>query len=165
MIILLVNMSEDVTNIISSQLEQCGHQVAIASNHQEAFQMLQKHKIQITISDCIASDLNDLKHFKIQCSTEIEHYVYLMALLDQSQNQDAITHSNADVDSFLYTSDDINTLREKIMSAQDVIARENKLAQDSQAQNEISVLFSHFESELTGSEIMFDELDEIVLSS
>lgn len=167
--ILLVNTSEELTATLSSQLEKCGQQVAIANNEIEALQMLHNHKIQIAIIDCTKSSLANPQLSNKVCSAQVEHYVYLLAVIEQSQNKNIKNNVRSDVNSILYEPVYQESLRKKIKSAEKVITLENQMSeknlQTKQTQHIIEDTFAQFAAELSDADILIDDLEEIILSS
>ena len=127
--ILLVDNAEDVRNLITSQLEKWGHQVAVANNGDEARRMVRKHKIQLVISDWMRSETEGLKLCYELCSSELEHYVYFIVLSDKTQNQYVAEGLSAGADDFIYQPFNCKILKSKISSAKKVIKMKNQLTQ------------------------------------
>lgn len=167
--ILLVDNAEDVRELISSQLERWGHQVAIANNNAEALQMVRKHNIQLVISDWIMSESDGLELCYELCSSELKQYVYLIVLSEKSQKQYVTESMSAGADDYIYKPIKSQTLEAKIKSAERVIEMENQLNQKNrlvhQAHEAMKDSFSKLEQELADTQDLLGDAEFIVLSS
>ena len=148
MTILLVNTQEDITNRLTSWLEQWGNQVALAETDNQALQMLRKHNIQLLIKDWTTSAINHAQPGKIHSLNN--HYIHSIAIIDESLNSNTITEITAEADSVLHKPLDSAILRTHILSAKKTIAIKNQpQEQDAQSQHpnnqtkEISAQFSN----------------------
>ncbi|MCH9699212.1 MAG: response regulator [Gammaproteobacteria bacterium] len=167
--ILLVNTPEKLTEALSATLKDWGFQPLVADDDFQALQLLCKQNIQLIIKDWNTSENDDEQLCKNMCKTQFKSFTYIIALLNKSQDKKAFFGDSGLADNFLYKPFDKASLKKKIDAAKTIIETESKTSEQIQrttkAHGAIKDAYSRLESEVLGSQLEFNDLEEIVLSS
>lgn len=167
--ILLVNTPEKLTQALSDTLKEWGFQPLVADDDFQALQLLCKQNIQLIIKDWNASEIDDEQLCKHMCKTEFKRFTYIIALLNKTQDKKAFFGDSGLADNFLYKPFDKVSLKKRIDAATKIIETESKTSEQIQrstkAHSAIKDAYSKLESEVLGSQLEINDLEEIVLSS
>ena len=125
--ILVVDDARDMQLILRRILTLLGHHVQLASNGQEAWDLLQNQTFQVVISDWLMPVMDGPTLCRKIRAATFEHYVYIILLTGMSSKQSLIQGMDAGADDFATKPIVREELEVRLRAAQRVLALESTL--------------------------------------
>ena len=125
--ILVVDDARDMQLILRRILTLLGHHVQLASNGQEAWELLQQQPFQVVISDWLMPVMDGPTLCRKIRSATFEHYIYIILLTGMSSKQSLIQGMDAGADDFATKPIVREELEVRLRAAQRVLALETTL--------------------------------------
>jgi serine/threonine protein kinase/serine phosphatase RsbU (regulator of sigma subunit) len=86
---------------LQSDLEKWGHEVTAAADGEQAWELFNKHKFAIVITDWMMPKLDGLELVKMIRAAECSDYVYIIMLTAKAEKHDTVAGMGAGADDFL----------------------------------------------------------------
>jgi sigma-B regulation protein RsbU (phosphoserine phosphatase) len=86
---------------LQNDLEKWGHEVTIAEDGEQAWELFQKNRYAIVITDWMMPKLDGLELVKLIRATECSDYVYIIMLTSKGEKHDIVAGMGAGADDFL----------------------------------------------------------------
>jgi serine phosphatase RsbU (regulator of sigma subunit) len=86
---------------LQNDLEKWGHEVTAAADGEQAWELFNKHKFAIVITDWMMPKLDGLELVKMIRSAECSDYVYIIMLTAKAEKHDTVAGMGAGADDFL----------------------------------------------------------------
>jgi len=86
---------------LQNDLEKWGHEVTAAADGEQAWELFNKHKFAIVITDWMMPKLDGLELVKMIRSAECSDYVYIIMLTAKAETHDTVAGMGAGADDFL----------------------------------------------------------------
>jgi sigma-B regulation protein RsbU (phosphoserine phosphatase) len=125
--ILVVDDARDMQLILRRILTLMGHQVMLASDGQEAWELLQQHNFQVVISDWVMPVMDGPTLCRTIRTANLTHYVYIILLTGMSGKQNLILGMDAGADDFATKPIVREELEVRLRAAQRVLDLEHTL--------------------------------------
>src|SRR5919201_6551063 len=122
--------------LLQSYLERWGHEVGVAQNGSEAWQLFQAGEFPIVISDWMMPEMDGLELIRRIRACQRPGYVYAILLTSRSQKEDLVEGMEAGADDFLTKPLDRDELRVRLRAAERVVRLEGSLAEQNRALRE-----------------------------
>ena len=86
---------------LQSDLEKWGHEVTVAEDGEQAWELFQRHPFAIVITDWMMPKLDGLELVKMIRAAECSDYVYIIMLTAKAEKHDTVAGMGAGADDFL----------------------------------------------------------------
>ena len=151
--ILLVDDDQSMSIFIESVLNKWGYEIISCDNGEEAWQILQKEKINILLTDWVMPELSGIDLCKrVRSELQSSHYIYIILLTGKTSNEDLVMGFDSGADDFISKPVATKELHVRIKAAQRVLKLEQQLLQQNQqleqANNEIIQNYRHIKQDL-----------------
>ncbi|MEX0746128.1 MAG: HD domain-containing phosphohydrolase [Phycisphaeraceae bacterium] len=123
--VMVVDDDAVTREILNEGLVDAGYEVMLATNGQEAADMLQQHHCPIIISDWMMPELDGLSLCRA-LRAHSDSYVYFMLMTSRSNREDRMTALNAGVDDFLAKPVDQAELCARMRNARRLLSLETR---------------------------------------
>jgi sigma-B regulation protein RsbU (phosphoserine phosphatase) len=125
--ILIADDASDQREILGLLLARWGHEVVPASDGLEAWEILNRERVQLVLSDWMMPGLDGLELCRRIRAREAGYYVYIILLTARDDKEDLIAGMHAGADDFLTKPFHFEELRVRLRSAQRVLELETQL--------------------------------------
>lgn len=136
--ILIADDASDARLILGRLLKRWGHEVVLASDGREAWEILERESIRLVISDWMMPQIDGLELCRKVRAVEWGHYVYFILLTARDDKEDLIEGMTAGADDFLTKSFNFEELRVRLRAAERILGLESQLAERNRKLNEIN---------------------------
>lgn len=150
--ILLVDDKKEIRLVVSTFLKKWGYQIIQAINGIQAWEILEKEKIDIVISDWMMPGMDGLELCKKIREANFSSYIYIIILTAKNAKDDIIAGMEAGADDFMVKPFNKEELKVRIMAGERVLnlekaldERNNKL---SEANSELNKIYSLLKNDL-----------------
>ncbi|MBW1972101.1 MAG: response regulator, partial [Deltaproteobacteria bacterium] len=99
--ILVVDDDKDIRLFLSKILNKWGHKVVLASNGEEAWEILKKEEISFLITDWMMPKVSGIELCKKIRGTDFKHYIYIIMLTARDAKKELIEGMEAGADDFM----------------------------------------------------------------
>jgi sigma-B regulation protein RsbU (phosphoserine phosphatase) len=113
--------------LLSSYMERWGHEVVVAENGADAWNLFQAGEFQIVISDWMMPEMDGLELIRRIRAYKRPGYVYTILVTSRSQKEDIIEGMEAGADDFVTKPFDRDELRVRLRAGQRIIELEAAL--------------------------------------
>ena len=113
--------------LLQSYLERWGHEVVVAQNGVEAWNLFQAGEFRIVISDWMMPEMDGVELIRRIRAAERAGYVYLILLTARSQKEDIVEGMEAGADDFVTKPFDRDELRVRLRAGQRIMELEAAL--------------------------------------
>lgn len=124
--ILLVEDDKLVQTILNDFLSEWGHEVVLAKDGAEAWELFQKDTFVVIISDWVMPEMDGLELCRRIRAFPTEGYPYFILLTVKNQKRDYLTAMSAGVDDFLSKPVDQEILKARLIVGQRIIRLESE---------------------------------------
>ncbi len=125
--ILVVDDARDMQLILRRILTLMGHQVMLAANGQEAWELIQQHNFQMVVSDWVMPVMDGPTLCRTIRDAKLPHYVYIILLTGMSGTQNLIQGMEAGADDFATKPIVREELEVRLRAAQRILDLEHSL--------------------------------------
>ena len=127
--ILIADDDQDIRLLLSKILEKWGHEVVLAADGAEAWDILQKEDHYFVITDWMMPRMDGLALCKKIRDTGFSHYVYIIMLTARDSNNELVEGMKAGADDFIIKPFKKDELNVRIKAGERVIKLEKDLAE------------------------------------
>ena len=128
--------------LLQRYLEQWGHEVVVAHDGAQAWDLFQAHEFPIVISDWMMPEMDGVELVRRIRASEPTGYVYIILLTARAQKEDIVEGMEAGADDFVTKPFDRDELRVRLRAGQRIIELESallaSLTEVKQAQEELA---------------------------
>lgn len=126
--ILVVDDDPDTQRLLQRYLTRWGHDVILASNGVEAWEILKKEEsLGFIISDWMMPEMNGLELCKKIRAADFSHYIYIILLTAKDAKNDLIEGMEAGADDFIVKPFNVGELKVRIRAGERIIKLEHDL--------------------------------------
>lgn len=130
--ILLAEDDRFVAHVLRRALQQLGHEVTVATNGRDAWELLRRHHHRVVISDWIMPEMDGIEFCqRIRRDLPPSPYTYVIMLSARDAPEHRIEGLDAGVDEFLVKPFDEDELRARLAVAQRLIAMQDEIERHS----------------------------------
>jgi two-component system, NtrC family, sensor kinase len=122
--------------LLQSYLERWGHEVAQAGTGAEAWELFERGRFPVVISDWMMPEMDGLELIRRIRTSQRPGYVYAILLTAKTQKTDLIEGMEAGADDFLTKPFDRDELRVRLRAGERIIQLEQSLAEQNRALRE-----------------------------
>ncbi|MDY6822277.1 MAG: response regulator [Thermodesulfobacteriota bacterium] len=116
-------------DVVKAFIHQMGHEPVPASDGQEAFEILQRQKIQMLITDYVMPRMSGVELTQAIRNADISFYVYIIFLTGKESKIDAIASLSAGADDYLVKPVDADELQARIRNGMRILKLEQEQRQ------------------------------------
>jgi DNA-binding response OmpR family regulator len=131
--ILMADDDAVTRRLLQSYLQKWGHEVVMAGDGAEAWQLFQTGQFPLVITDWMMPNLSGLELIRRIRADERFGYVYVILLTGRSQKEDLVEGMEAGADDFVTKPFDRDELRVRLREGERIIRLEQSLEEQNQA--------------------------------
>jgi len=140
--ILFADDNPAICSVVAAKLRNQGHEVVVASNGEEAWQLLKNSPIDLLVSDWDMPVLDGLNLCRRIRQNTIQRYIYVILCTAKSEKQDFIVGMDAGADDFVVKPIDFAELGVRIRAGQRVLQLQTELANQNRALMDVNLKLS-----------------------
>lgn len=125
--ILIVEDSEYSRILLKNQLAKLGHDVVMAEDGVQAWQILKKQRVNVLITDWMMPNMDGIELCRKIRASRISNYIYIILLTVKDERNDMLEGIDAGADNFLTKPCTLAELRVMLLTAQRMIKYERAL--------------------------------------
>jgi len=126
--ILIVEDSAVTRLILEATVETKGHEVTLAEDGQQAWDLAQTQTFDIVISDWVMPEMDGLELCRRMRARDSQHYCYFMLVTHRDATEDVVRGIMAGADDFLTKPVDRSVLHARLHAAERTVKLERSLA-------------------------------------
>ena len=123
--------------LLQSYLEKWGHEVMVAQNGAEAWELFQKGEFHMVITDWMMPEMDGPELVGRIRGWEKPEYVYTILLTAKTHKEDLVNGMDAGADDFITKPFDRDELRVRVRQGERIIRLERSLAERNQTLREL----------------------------
>jgi sigma-B regulation protein RsbU (phosphoserine phosphatase) len=125
--ILLVDDDITIRRYLQAVLTKAGHEVVMASNGLEAWEIIMREQVTLVLSDWRMPELDGVELCRRLRATELSQYVYVILFTGLDEQDDLLVAFNAGADDFLTKPINVAELHARIKSGSRILQLEQRL--------------------------------------
>jgi two-component system cell cycle response regulator len=124
---LIVDDEVGFRKLLSLMLRKRAYEIIEVSNGVEAWEILQREKIQLVLTDWVMPDMDGVELTRRIREANFDYYVYIILLTARTSTQDIIAGLEAGADDYIIKPFDVDELRARLTISERILGLERKL--------------------------------------
>ena len=141
--ILVVDDSKNIRVVLKHLLTRWGHEVMVANDGQEAWDLLQTESVPLVISDWMMPGMTGPELCRKLRDADFPVYTYVILLTARSQTGDIVQGMEAGADDFVVKPFNNDELKVRIRAAERIVALQGDLAERNERLEEVNQELGH----------------------
>jgi two-component system, cell cycle response regulator len=113
--------------LVESALRKAGHEVVVAKDGEEAWQILNEQELDIAVLDWVMPGIEGISLCEQLRRQQRDYYVYIILLTGKANHKDIIKGLDAGADEFLVKPFDADELRARVRAGERIVTLERRL--------------------------------------